>query len=157
MLPIFKSFLFELSNIREEKYIATNVNKKNENSNMEYDLKDIFNKDKFSDNYDEIEKIFLIMKYLDINKDIDLNITDNEYNDLFDFIKNKSFNVANANGKYEGPEINKEILLDEKTTRYYINYYEPKTIFSLMNKLFLNQEEKLPEKYFNETIQFSLS
>ena len=152
MLPIFKSFLFELSNIREEKYIATYVNKKNENSNMEYNLEDIFNKDKFSDNYDEIEKIFLIMKYLDINKDFSLNITDNEYNDLFGFIKNKSNNIANANGKYESPELNKEKFLDEKTTRYYINYYEPKTIFSLMNKLFLNQEEKLPENLFNETI-----
>ena len=151
MLPIFKNFFFELSNNREEKYLATDINKINENINIKYSLNDIFN-DSISEYFDEIEKIFLIMKYLDINKNNNLNISKNDYDNLFNFIRNKTKVIAIYNGTYESPRSNKALNLNENTIRYYINYYEPKTIFSLMNKLFLNQKTKIPEKYFNETI-----
>ncbi len=151
MLPMFKSFLFELSNIREEKYIATNVEKKNENTYMQYNLVNILNGAVPDTIYNDIENIFLIMKYLDLNKNNDLNLSDKEYEQLFSFIKYKLNDVANANGSYQSPESQKENS-NETTIRYYINYYEPKTIFSLMNKLFLNQKDKIPEKFFNETI-----
>ena len=154
MLPKFKSFLFEISNIREEKYILTNIKKINQNSNMEYKLEDILN-DSFSPiitSYNDIEIIFLIMKYLDLNKNNDLNISMKEYEQLFKFIDNKLELVANENGTYQSPEPEEKENTIQKTSRYYINYYEPKTIFSLINKLFLNQEIKIPNDFFSKII-----
>ena len=154
-LPIFQNFFFELSNNREEKYIATDIRKINENANIKYSLEEIIDSN-LSNNYNEIEKIFLIMQYLDLNKNNNLEISIDNYKKLFDFIQIKLIDVANECGHYESKEKEEQILNQTKDTkeakRYYINYYEPKTIFSLINKLFLNQETKIPEAYFNRSI-----
>ena len=154
MLPKFKNFLFEISNIREEKYIATNIEKKNENSNMEYKLDDILNYTVSSiiSSYNDIEIIFLIMKYLDINKNNDLNISQKEYEQILNFIDDKLTLVAKENGAYQGPEPEIKENKTENSIRYYINYYEPKTIFSLMNKIFLSQETKIPNECFDKIV-----
>ena len=154
-LPIFQNFFFELSNNREEKYIATNISKINENLNIEYNIEQIINSN-LSNKYNEIEKIFLIMQYLDFNKNNNLEISINNYKKLFDFILTKLIDVAKECGHYESKE-NKEKILkqtkdSEESRRYYINYYEPKTIFSLINKLYLNQETKIPDEFFNRSI-----
>ena len=154
-LPIFQNFFFELSNNREEKYIATNISKINENLNIEYNIEQIINSN-LSNTYNEIEKIFLIMQYLDFNKNNNLEISIDNYKKLFDFILTKLIDVAKECGHYESKE-NKEKILkqtkdSEESKRYYINYYEPKTIFSLINKLYLNQETKIPDEFFNRSI-----
>ena len=96
------------------------------------------------------------MQYLDLNKNNNLEISIDNYKKLFDFIQIKLIDVANECGHYESKEKEEQILNQTKYTkeakRYYINYYEPKTIFSLINKLFLNQETKIPEAYFNRSI-----
>ena len=88
------------------------------------------------------------MKYLDINKNNNLNISENDYDKLFNFIRNKTKVIATYNGTYESPRSNKALNLNENTIRYYINYYEPKTIFSLINHILLHQKENFNEKYF---------
>ena len=152
MLPKFKNFLFEISNIREEKYIATNIEKINENSNMEYKLDDILNYTipSIISSYNDIEIIFLIMKYLDINKNNDLIISQKEYEQILNLTEDKLILVAKENGAYQGPEPEEKENKTEKSIRYYINYYEPKTIFSLMNKIFLSQETKIPNECFDK-------
>ena len=149
MLPIFKNFFFELSNNREERYIASNIAKINQNSYIKFNNLTEILKEANSDNYNEIEKIFLIMKYLDINKNSNLN---GDYDDLFDFIDNKLTEAVKEGGFFESQEPN-EINYSNETNTYHINYYEPKTIFSLLNKLFLNQKENIPDKYYNIVIK----
>ena len=142
ILPIHKNFIFEISNIREEKFMLYIESFPTENSNIKYSLEEILNNNLMPD-YCEIEKIFLIMKYLDLNRN--LKISDNNYELLIKFITEKLDNVVN-DGYYEDYEI-------KESKRYYINYYEPKTIFSLMNKIFLNQGEKIPDKYIESFIK----
>ena len=89
------------------------------------------------------------MKYLDINKNSNLN---GDYDDLFDFIDNKLTEAVKEGGFLESQEPN-EINYSNETNTYHINYYEPKTIFSLLNKLFLNQKENIPDKYYNIVIK----
>ena len=102
-LPIFQNFFFELSNNREEKYIATDIRKINENANIKYNLDEIIDSN-LSSNYNEIEKIFLIMQYLDLNKNNNLEISIDNYKKLFDFIQIKLIDVANECGHYESKE-----------------------------------------------------
>ena len=151
MLPIFKNIYFELSNNREERYLASNISKRYENLNIKYNnIVEIIQEDNL-DNYNEIEKIFLIMKYLDIIKNNDLNLSADDYEELFNFIQKKLNDTIDEGGSFESQESNDINYLNESNT-YHINYYEPKTIFSLMNKLFLNQEENMPDKYYNVII-----
>ena len=147
-LPIFKNFYFELSNNRKERYIASNIVKKYENLNIKYNNLIQILQEENSDNYNEIEKIFLIMKYLDINKNNNLEISDDDYEKLFNFIQNKLNVVVNEGGYFESLEEN-ETNYSNESKIYHINYYEPKTIFSLMNKIFLKQKENIPDKFYN--------
>ena len=141
ILPYLKEFIFEMSSNRNEAYqISENI--KNENLYINYKLNEIIQLGSLAD-YTEIEKIFLIMKYINLNKE---EITSNEYNLLLDFIKNKSELVALANGYYEVKELNEA----KQPERYYINYYEPNSVFSLLNKIFVNQETQIPDNYFND-------
>ena len=151
MLPIFKNFYFELSNNREERYIASNISKKYENSNIKYNNLEKILKEDNLDNYNEIEKIFLIMKYLDINKKNNLNLSDEDYEKLFNFIQRKLNDTINGEGYFESEESN-ETNYSNETNTYHINYYEPKTIFSLMNKLFLKEKENIPDENYNKII-----
>ena len=144
ILPYLKQFVFEISSNRNEKYqILEDI--ENENLDISFSLEEII-KNELLDNYSEIERIFLIMKYLNLNKN---DISNNEYDLLFNFIKKKSKLVAMANGHYEKKELNDNL----NSERYYINYYEPNTIFSLLNKIFLNQGTKIPDKYFNTCLE----
>ena len=139
--PILKEFIFELSSNREEKKNYNIHIYDNSNTNINYSIEDIINKN-LMDDYSEIEKIFLIMKYLDLNKNE--NISDSNYELLLKFIKNKIY-LLGEKGYYEDKDI-----IDSK--RYYTNYYEPKTIFSLLNKIFLHQKTKIPNTYFKSFI-----
>ena len=138
ILPYFKEFIIEYSNNREEKYVLPYNNIKNEIEDIQYNLEEIIKND-LMNNYSEIEKIFLIMKYLELNKNE--IISDNNYELLIKFIKDKISIVANEKGYIENKQINESI-------RNYLNYYEPKTIFSLLNKIFLHQKQNIPDKFF---------
>ena len=153
MLPIFQVFIFQLSNNRGEKYNIPQENEKNENSYIKYSLEDIIEGD-LKDDYSEIERIFVIMKYIDIkkreNKEKDIN-----YDSIFDFIKQKLIAVSNENGYFEDEEkkqLNYGKDSKDASIRYYINYYEPKTIFSLLNKIFLIIGTNIKEKHLNSTL-----
>lgn len=147
ILPICKSFIFEISNARNEMiYISTGYYR-TDNRDNEFNLEKIINGDIINNDsgFSDVERIFLIMKYF-LKEDI--NLSDNEYELLKKFINEKLVDVVNE-GFYE----DKKKYSDK---RYYINYYEPKTIFSLMNKIFLNQKEKMPVIYFNQLINIFL-
>ena len=143
MLPIFKEFIFELSNNREEKYNISLINNINKNSNMSYSFQEII-EGELEDNYNDTDRIFLIMKYIDKNKE-DIN-----YNLLFDFIHQKLIDVSNKNGYFGNQSENNDQIYEVKsnnvtlkTIRYNINYYEPKTDFSLL---------KIEDIFFNSSI-----
>ena len=141
ILPICKSFIFEVSNSRKEIFYLSTEYSDTDNTDNTYKLEKII-KENLNDTdpgFSDVEKIFLIMKYF-IKKDV--NLTENEYDLLIKFIEEKLVDVV-SEGFYE----DKKKYSDK---RYYINYYEPKTIFSLMNKIFLNQKQKMPDKYFNQ-------
>ena len=142
ILPFFQVFFIELSNEREEKYNITQTNYDHENNYIKYSLREIVENDLMED-YSDIEKIFLIMKYLDLNKNEIFE--NNTYESLIKFIDEKITQIDYEKGFYEGKEINDSV-------RYYINYYEPKTIFSLLNKIFLHQRENIPDKYFKSFV-----
>jgi len=147
ILPIYQSFIFEISNARNEKiYISTEYSE-TYNTDNNFTLEDIIKKDlnNTETGFSDVEKIFLIMKYF-INEDV--NLEENEFELLIKFIKEKLSDAVNE-GFYE----DKKKYTDK---RYYINYYEPKTIFSLMNKILLNQKQKMPDKYFNQLINIFL-
>jgi len=148
ILPFCQNFTFEISNDRNEiLYISTKYSE-TDNNNIKYNLEEIIKGDIFNNtkgNFSDVERIFLLMKYF-IKKDI--NLTDKEYELLIEFIKEKLVDVVNE-GYYE----DKKIYFED---RYYINYYESKTIFSLLNKIFLNQKQKIPDKYLNQLIKIFL-
>ena len=143
ILPAFQEFIFELKNNREEKYDIIQSNKKNEYSSINHTLEDII-KDNETDNFTDIEKIFVIMKYIYLNKKE--NISDSNYDLLLNFIEEKINKTTNEKGYYEDKE---KLLQLNDSIRIYLNYYEPKTIFSLLNKIFLYQNTNIPDKYFN--------
>ena len=144
ILPSFQDFIFELKNNREERYNIIQNNQKNENSEIKYSFEDII-KGNITDNYSEVESIFLIMKYIDLNKN--KNISDNKYELLLNFIEEKLNRTINDKGYFEDKEHQLKQL--KESIRIYINYYEPKTIFSLLNKIFIIQNIKIPNKYVN--------
>ena len=148
ILPICQNFIFEISNARNETlYISTKYSG-TENKDNAYNLEKIIKGNICNNsegNFSDVERIFLIMKYF-IKKDV--NLTENEYDLLIEFIKEKLVDVINE-GFYE----DKKKYFED---RYYINYYEPKTIFSLINKILLNQKQKIPEKYLYQLINILL-
>ena len=144
ILPKLEEFIFQLTNNREERNTIILKNIINDNRNINYTLEEILNNSPLDD-YSEIEKIFLIMKYLDLDLNKEIIFTEEIYESLIKFIKEKLTFVANEKGYYE--DTNKR-----EKNRYYINYYEPKTIFSLINNILLHQKENIPEQYFNPFI-----
>ena len=138
ILPFFIEFIFQLTNNREERNNIITKPIGNENKDIKYTLEEIINNSPLDD-YSEIEKIFLIIKYLDLNKNE--VFSDKIYDSLIKFIKEKIFLFENEKCYYEDADITEK-------TRYYINYYEPKTIFSLINHILLHQKENFNEKYF---------
>ena len=143
ILPAFQEFIFELKNNREEKYDIIQFNKKNEYSPINHTLEDIIQGNE-TDNFTDIEKIFVIMKYIYLNKKD--NISDSNYDLLLNFIEEKINKTTNEKGYYEDKEKIKQL---NDSIRIFLNYYEPKTIFSLLNKIFLYQNTSIPDKYFN--------
>ena len=139
-LPISDIFIFELSNNREEVISIKENIIETDNRDIKYNLSEIIQGLYSFEDYSDIEKIFLVMKYMDLNKgEI---FTTRNYDLLIYFMNFHLIKVANDKGSYE----NKNII--EKEDRYYMNYIEAKTIFSLMNKIFLHQKLNIPEIYF---------
>ena len=138
ILPNYKEFIFELTNNREEQYNITQKSTRIEYSSIKYTFEEIIQRAPLQD-HSEMEKIFLIMKYMDLNQNF--VFSDENYKSLIKFIEDKIILVANEKLNYEDKE-------EIESNRYYINYIEPKTIFSLLNKIFLHQKQNIPEKYF---------
>ena len=139
-LPIFDSFIFELSNNREEVIPIYLPPLEIDNRDIKYSLYEIIKGLYSFEDYSDIERIFLVMKYMNLTKGEVFNST--IYDLLLYFINYQINLVANEKGSFENNNIK------EKGGRYYMNYIEAKTIFSLMNKIFFHQQLNIPEEYF---------
>lgn len=85
--------------------------------------------------YNNIEKLFVLMIKFNLNKNV---LNKSEFQDLFDFINDVYKKYVNDSGNS---------TLNEEANKYYMNYFEPKLIFSLINYVIISQEKDMKIEY----------